>query len=339
MADNKNDQNVQMKKMTNALKYTNGDAEKAKALLAGQYKDIKVLKGKLAAVDAELYSVFLIFYSVVDSMMKNVSLIIFTGKSVYDGFEASDLWRTFYAYLKKAANSSQVKESTDLKKHIINSSEGYDLFTYINDNDIISTQDILNDIAKKFFNMANIEISVGIEDVSSMEMEELGIKIKSIAGDSENSSEESSDKSEIEQEADHFVEGALVISPVRGKFVGDLKIDDLINIALVNKDPISLKVAAALNAVSDENVFLPIKGRIRKIQPLDKGFLIYCLIAKRVMAKIVEEENVKAEMYSVNVKRLTVEDMVPVQKNVYLFTGIAIGILLIIFIILYAIVI
>jgi hypothetical protein len=66
---------------------------------------------------------------------------------------------------------------------------------------------------------------------------------------------------------------------------------------LTARDPVSMKVAQTLNAINDDNEFMPIRGRVREKVPLDKnGYILYCLIAKNVLAKIIEEENVKIEM-------------------------------------------
>ena len=66
---------------------------------------------------------------------------------------------------------------------------------------------------------------------------------------------------------------------------------------LNTRDAVSHKILTVLNAIDSDGKISPIKGRVKAKIPLEKGgYIIYALVAKGVLAKIVEEENVKIQM-------------------------------------------
>jgi hypothetical protein len=62
----------------------------------------------------------------------------------------------------------------------------------------------------------------------------------------------------------------------------------------------TLNIAKKLNALSEDNNYLPVKARIKAKIPIEGGgYIMYGVIAKNVLVKIIEEENVKIEVDSI----------------------------------------
>jgi len=120
---------------------------------------------------------------------------------------------------------------------------------------------------------------------------------------------------------------------VRGRYINEVSIGEKIKVQLIKKDEISLKVAKVLNALTEEGEMLPIKGRIKEKLPLDKkGFIIYALVAKNVLAKIVEEENVKIEMDSQAVEQKPEQG----EARLLIYAALLVGLFLVTILIVYA---
>ncbi len=101
---------------------------------------------------------------------------------------------------------------------------------------------------------------------------------------------------EIEAQVEYVIPGSVIVSPVKGKYINDIKAGEKITVMLSGKDPVSDKIARMFNAITSDGQYLPVKARIKEKVPLSTGgFAIYALVAKNVLVKIIEEENVKIE--------------------------------------------
>jgi hypothetical protein len=90
---------------------------------------------------------------------------------------------------------------------------------------------------------------------------------------------------------------SLILSPIKGKEISRLAAGDRIRINIVDSNPKAVTVAEAFGAYR-EGKFSPISGRVKSIEMVpDSGYIIYVVIAKGVLGKIVEEEdNIKVAM-------------------------------------------
>ena len=68
-------------------------------------------------------------------------------------------------------------------------------------------------------------------------------------------------------------------------------------VLLTGKDPLTRKILTVLDAYGPNGEIRAIKGRLKEKIPMDKsGSVLYALVAKGVLARIIEEENVKIQM-------------------------------------------
>jgi hypothetical protein len=93
-----------------------------------------------------------------------------------------------------------------------------------------------------------------------------------------------------------MLNGALILSPIKGTDIGKLAVGDRIMISIIDKNPKSIDVAKAFNAYDSEGNIKPIPGRIVSIKR-DDYLHVMAIVAKGIYMKIIEEEdNIKVAM-------------------------------------------
>ena len=293
-----------------ALKYTRGNMDKAKQMVNGQLNDVVITKGKFS-VGGHTYGVFLIFLNLENNYIMNLNSLLSPSKSLIDKISVNDSWKFFYTKFKDVVNSEadssqKAGSSYEFTRHLIESLSGYNVFDYISDNNIESVTDILRELIEKYYNRDEAQCQVDFENTSSLNLELAGIPVEEPtettekAPDGPGLSDEDKLIAKIEKEADHVIDGRVIVSPVKGKYINDIQQGDKIKILLKNEDDqISMKVAEAQKAITPDGEMMPVKARVKaKIPLMEGGYMIYGVVAKNILARVIEEENVKIEMDS-----------------------------------------
>ncbi|HPP06870.1 MAG TPA: hypothetical protein PLW88_05835 [Syntrophorhabdaceae bacterium] len=292
-----------------ALYYTYGDQDKARKMLSDSYRDIVILKGKFSS--ASVYGAFLIFVNSV--YFKVAHSLVVVSKS----FELSDLktsvdWRNFERQLdliqKKGGTddifSSQVKDNISKRLTI---QELTKLVRLIEAKDEItlghSFQKFLTDVT----GFQNIVLSLDYEVTTSLAMELHSITSTKISpaelakGQSMQAPQpeikvEKIDEALEGKEVKLMLNGALILSPIKGKDISKLAVGDRIMISIIDKSPKAIELAKAFKAYDEEGNMKPIPGRIISLKK-DDYLQIIAIVAKGIYMKIVEEEeNIKVAM-------------------------------------------
>lgn len=216
------------------------------------------------------------------------TFVIIPEKQSFDKADPEYGWQEFHSVCNEIAAEHSFKQSAEISTQIIESVDGYQLNQDILAEDIDVIDSSLRDIFEKALKSECSGCEILIEDADDFDADDLTV-IKS---------EEVQELPEIEKDANLVLDATLVISPVRGKYIQDIVPGDLIKVVLLKKDEATKKVAKALKAINDEGDFFPIKGRVKQKFPNENGgTIIYCVIAKNILAKIIEEENIKAELF------------------------------------------
>ncbi len=322
-----------------AMKYTGGDVEKAKQMVNGQLDDVIIIKGRFSA-GGHTYGVFLVFFNIEHNYIMNINSLLTDTKSIHDKVSINDGWKFFYSKFKDYVGSelkpgSGSGGSYEFTRHLADSLGGYDIFEYIVDNNIEIVTDILVEIIEKYYQRDETQCQLNFEKTSSLQLELLGIpaetvpisREKPVDEDTSSESEEEKLIAKIEKEAEHIVDGRVIVSPVKGKYINDILPGDRMKVLLTNEnDDIAVKVATAQKALTSDGEMLPVKARVKAKIPLrEGGFAIYGVVAKNILAKIVEEENVKIEMETVQ----TAEVKAGKDSQSLLYLALLIGALLI----------
>lgn len=283
-----------------AIKHTGGDMEKARLMVTGQYDDVTVIKGKFSLPSTGAYGIFLIFLNIATRRLASVNSLVLPDSAYTDRARIYDHWKLFNADFRSAVRSSGENStgSFEFSNHLADSLEGYDIYETVYAWDLDAASDVIAEIVEKYYRAEAPQCQIEMEKTSSLALELEGVQIED-ADDARQGAAPGVDNrlAEIERQAQYIVPGKVIVSPVRGKYINDVRPGENIRVLLTAKDTISVKVAKLLNAYTEEAEILPIKGRVKeKVSQGKFGYIIYALVAKNVMAKIIEEENVKIEM-------------------------------------------
>lgn len=280
-----------------AMKFTYGDMNKAKEMVAGQYLDVIAVKGRFH-VDKKGYSgAFIAFFNFIHEYISNITSIISSKSALYEKTRVFDDWKLMYRDILKEKEGPDMLDSQNFNYFLMDSFIGYDVFPDVKEQKLDDLTSTVTEIISKSFNIPSIKCQIEFEPTSSLAITVAGISID-VPGmekkEAEVTAEENDETAKIESEAKYVIEGRAVLSPVRGTNVSELKPGDKIKVILPGTDMVSEKIIKLLNAYDDESQRVPVTGRLKAKVPDNKnGYILYAFVAKGVLAKIIEEENVK----------------------------------------------
>ncbi len=280
-----------------ALKYTNGNLEKARQMAAGILQDVAVIKGRFRSSKV---GAFYIFLNVEYNYIININALVTSYSDIYNKIRIFDAWKQFYNLFGDivADLGGATEDSYKFTNHLADAIEGYDIYDTAKVGNIQIVSELFEEIIGKYFSQ-NAECQIEIDKTSSLTLEIENIPMD-LPGQKEQKEEvlgpDELKMREIESQVEYVIPGSVIVSPVKGKYINDIKVGEKITVMLSGKDPVSDKIARMFNAITSDGQYLPVKARIKdKISLSTGGYAIYALVAKNVLVKIIEEENVKIE--------------------------------------------
>jgi hypothetical protein len=293
--------NEKARQIDQCLKYTGGDLGKAKAMVAGQYQDVSVIKGRFHIPEIGQSGMFLVFVNIFDEYISALQTLVVQSVSLFTKTRIFDDWKTLYGDWK---NSSAGTSDSSFEESLMGGLISSDVFPEVQDRNIDDLTRKMNGIISGIFEGKTAQVQVELDSTTSLAMELAGVRID-LPGDSGDDRGKPVEKSSIdesmeliEKEARYVVEGRNLIAPVNGKDINEVVPGDRIMVLLSKNNAVSLKILTILEALDNDGNEMPIKGRVRAKLSLGKdGFVLYALVAKGVLAKIIEEEkNVKIRL-------------------------------------------
>jgi hypothetical protein len=323
-----------------ALGYTGGDEEKARRMISGEYRDVRVIKGKFAVSEADLYGNFMMFAHPESGKFLNVSLIAYSEANHYNDIDIGIGWREYFKECERITRVVTLSDTADLLPYFMDSIEGYDLIGFMKSGDEEGALSSIIDIMGKYYTAGSADAVIAMEEASSLDLAEERIPVsRNERRRNDESVAQADTRPEIERNAQFVIDARAIVSPLNGKRVGDLKKGERMLLLLVNRDPISMKIADALGALDDKRRYIPMKGKIVDIVPVEKiGYYLYCAIAKNAIAKIPEEGNVLIEM--ADKPRVTIDEIEKkkIDRNLILYIALLAGLVAIAAAIIYVLV-
>ncbi len=325
----------QIKSIDIALKYTNGDITKAKEMAAGHVNDIVVVKGKFLDITSSQSGLILIFFNVDFEYIASIESMITDNSGIFDRARIFDDWKALYLDLKTFQKGQESIDSSQFNNSILTFVIQNDLFKNVEDGDLESIKKKLNAAISAFYSAKSVQLQIELNKTNSIALDVAGLIID-IPGkkekedkEKENQTEESESErrmAKIEQDAMYVVKGNSIVSPVRGKFVKDLLVGDNIKVVLSDKDMVTQKILDAVNAYDEEKKPLPVKGRVKEVVPLEKnGYVIYTLVAKGILAKLIEEENFKLMLFN---EQMTDQNLEKSDQKIIFLVSLLVGLIL-----------
>lgn len=291
----------QSKKHQIALYYTMGDQDKAKKMVTGGYTDLYVIKCIFSS--SSVYGGFIVFINTV--YLKPVSGYIVVTRS----FDLVDVkttkdWRAFERQLVESAKKGEHDEifSNQVRDGLIKAltlQEISNLSKLLDQDNGIAVNRYMQKFISNVAGLQNMELKADYERISSLAMELHSLTSAKIQPDELTKGQGNDQPSVVEiektedvlagKEVKLMLNGALILSPLKGKEISRVIAGDRIMISLVDKNPRTIDVAKAFNAYDSEKGIRPIPGRVVSIR-LEGYYTIYAIVAKGIYVKIVEEE-------------------------------------------------
>ncbi len=299
--------NQKTKMIDVALKYTNGDMAKAKAMASGQYQDIVAIKGKFLFQESNKSGMFLSFFNVFDEFIAYINSSLSVNESIYKTVRIFDDWKSLFEDLVAYKEAPDNIDSSSFSDFLLDSFISHDVFPFVQDGNLDDLSRVVSESLKAFFKQDSVQSQIELETTNSLSLELGGISFDIPGSNEEPQEKETQEKIEvteedetinkIESEANYIVDGKIIVSPVKGKYINDITTGEKIMVLLTGRDPLTRKILTVLEGYSPEGEVKAIKGRLREKVPLEKGgYILYALVAKGVLAKIIEEENVKVQL-------------------------------------------
>lgn len=301
------------KKIEIALKYTGDDMEKAKFMAAGKLQDVVSIKGKFVVPEQNQSGAFLAFVNVAQEYISAVKSVLTTNTGTYSRLRIFDDWKSLYKNLITYEKAGDAADAGKLTGSILESLIKNDVFPDVQKMNLEYLSVALQDMIKEIFKSDKAKCQVDLEKTSSMDLELIGIDVmvpesSAQQGSGAEPAAVAEEKKvpdtpfrkklgEIESKASFIVEGCCVLSPVRGKPIREIAQGERILVSLTAGDPVSEKIIDAYKARDHEGKPTPIVGRVTEIVPNEeaKGVIMYVLVAKGILAKIIEEEPVRIQ--------------------------------------------
>ena len=297
------------RKIEIALKFAGGSMEKAKLMAAGKLLDVVAIKGKFVIPEENLSGAFLVFINIAQEYIAAIESVMTANTSVYSKIRIFDDWKSLYKNIHAYETGSDVADSGKLKENMMEALIKQDVFPDVQKMNLEFLSLSLQEILKGIFGSDQLKSQVDLEKTNSMELELTGVDImvpESLTVQETEAAQETKKVPEtafrkklgdIESRASYIVEGCCVLSPVRGKSIGEVTTGERILVSLTSGDMVSERIIDAYKARDHEGKPLPVVGRIVEIVPNEegKGVILYVLVAKGIFAKIIEEENVRIQ--------------------------------------------
>jgi hypothetical protein len=302
--------NEKAKRIEISLKYTNGDIDKAKQMSSGSLQDVVVIKGKFAVADKNTSGLILGFVNVVAEYISSINVAMFDNTRVYASARVFDSWKNLYRNLVAYQSADDSMNPEKLVNDLLASFIEKDIFPDAQNKNLDRISDSIQDMLEKSTGSDKVKSQFDIEMASSLDLELAGVEIMlpgpaEPAPESETASPQQSQPDSafrkkldaIEENASYIIEAVCVLSPVKGKHIGEIQPGERIMVSLSPKDPMSERIVDAYKARGKDGQPLPVVGRVIEKVPNEegRGCIIYALVAKGIYAKIVEEESVKIQ--------------------------------------------
>lgn len=300
----------QAKKIDIALHYVSGDMEKAKKMVANSYQDMVAMKGKFSS--SSLYGSFLLFFNKYYGTLEH-ALFVVSPDYQLESMNNREDWKIFEKEImtvRNAGSASRVNNDfSDKFQKGFTLTFGKEIGRLIDKNDTTQIMYLFQRFMQESTELKRIEVDIELQKTSSLQMELDSVTSKKITLKKKDEDEAKNSSGSLPSESDEpqvgingvklILSGALVLSPIKGKHISLINSGDKIMISIIDSAPQAVEIAKAFNAYDAEQKRIdPLPGRVKSVNYVDGvGYKIFAIIAKGIIAKIVEEEgNIKVAL-------------------------------------------
>ncbi|MCS7298596.1 MAG: hypothetical protein RMJ37_01375 [Spirochaetia bacterium] len=266
-----------------------------------------VIKCRFKAVSTNTFGLAFISFNLLSKSLEKIQVASSHFSSIYENNPQMP-WHDFEEKIVniKWKGEYSISITNDIQKAIdyeLKSKDRVDEIIYfINKNATPKIAEFIQNVLQRPTGDRNVSIDVEIETISQEEIEE--ISIKRIKKESDKKLQQAQQSSK--QDADEFnlpqnsivLEAALVLSPITGVPVYELKPGDKVLTRITEKTQRGQYFKELLGAISPQtNEERPIPSTVEQIKVVGKNYVILTSIGPGVYGKSIEEDNVKIKKY------------------------------------------
>lgn len=307
-------------KINKVMKYADGDISKAKEIVSGNYQDFIVIKGSIKSDKDGDSGVFLVFLHRYRHLLIDKLVVIVNGADPFAKIALNSPWLAFFDVMHEVLENTKV--STDKMTKLSNEIQKEltppiisQLIGKLQNHDITSVSVQFEKICGYSFGNNNFIAQLDFENITSLMYEENVPPFYSKRAKKEQQAKESttkpaepgavetSDEFETKKQiltadGNTIINGEFSLSPVKGKFISELEIGDVVGIKIKDGSKKAMNVIRQFQLMSPEGKLKKVKGKITFLKKTEKGYTALVQIAPLVIINIIEEEEIKVECYS-----------------------------------------
>ncbi|MBN2435271.1 MAG: hypothetical protein JXK07_08410 [Spirochaetes bacterium] len=294
----------QQKKYDIALHFTGNDQDKAKRMVSNSYFDLVAVKGSFSS--SSLYGAFIIFFNVEYAKVEHTVFVVSPDYQLQSLVIKND-WKSLEKEILNSRTSSAASrinaDFSDKFKKGFSLSLGRDFARYLGKSDMTQVTHMIQRFMQESTELKRIEVSVEIQNMSSLQLELESLTSVKISGKLNARKKAEEAEAEQNQPADTdpvagkdgvrlVILSTVVLSPIKGKYISNVAPGDKIMVSMIETTPQVIEIAKAFNAYDSESKKISsIPARVKSIEYIDGiGYKIFAVIAKGIIAKIIEEE-------------------------------------------------
>lgn len=254
------------------LESTGGNLEQAISIITTvSSKNIFIVKGRFNCKGENLYGLFLIQANNITKEIEKLEVVA-TRNALLCQCDVAINWDEFEKTLSSVSvRKSELSNKKVSKLHhgvidLFNGEEKTNIFTYLGSNDIGKLKGIFSVQIGKSLDNPNIELALSIDQITGLEKSpfEGGKLLETTTPE-----KEALEKSGVDIATSKVIlQTALVLSPVSGVLVGELKVDDRVAVKIIDTTGTGQYLAELMGAKRGEQL-IPIMAYVESIVPVE----------------------------------------------------------------------
>jgi len=261
----------------------------------GGDENIIILKCRFKASESNTYGLIILSISESQQSIENLTAIASHYSSIYE-IDPSIPWYTFEENVTdlKWKGDIAVNVTIDLQNFLQSSLQrdrGSELYMLIKNNDAPKIEALLQSLLMKPLSDRNITIDTASDTVSAESMREVRAERNRPRG-----RPSSPPSGSVRKEAGAYIDLDLLLAPVSGIPIFDLKVGDKIMVKISGTTSKGRHYIDLLGARVDGSV-IPVPGEVTKIDKQENEYAIICKLEGGIFGRAVEAEKVKLKKY------------------------------------------
>ncbi|PKL14948.1 MAG: hypothetical protein CVV50_01750 [Spirochaetae bacterium HGW-Spirochaetae-6] len=307
-------------KINKVMKYADGDISKAKEIVSGNYQDFIVVKGSMKSDKDGESGVFLVFVHRYRHILIDKLVVVAPGIESFSKITLASPWLAYFNAMHEVLENTKVssdkmaKLSNEIQKELTPPIISQ-LIGKLQNHDTTSVSVQFEKICGYSFGNNNFIVQLDFENITSLNYEENVPPYYSKRAQKEQQTKEAatkkidpsaidtSDEFEAKKQilnadGNTIINGELSLSPVKGKFISELELGDVVGIKIKDNSKKAMNIIRQFQLMSPEGKLKKVKGKIIFLKKTEKGYTVLVQIAPLVIINIIEEEEIKVECYS-----------------------------------------